>query len=404
MSTAAPQRPSWLLKLVIILSASTQTLAFTVPMPLLSRMAADLARGPADAYMVKMVMGVIGPAIVAGAALGGLLVDKGPRRATMVGAGILFALAGAAPFILRNLPAILATRFLLGMAATAVATVGTALVGDCFDETRRPAWTGALGAAALAAGVLSLPAAGVIGEIGWRYAYLLYLLGLPIAALALVGMRTAPRGGAAPTAAASDAASAGAPRAISARNYPFEIFAMAFLNGALFTLPTVYLSFYVKKFGVDDPTLVSGLLTTSSLVAAVFAVLYGRVRKRLSSTALFGIAFALGGASLAMLALAPSVLVAEAAMVVLGVASGWFTPNLFAAILDTVDEHHRGRASGITYASAAIGPAVGITALEPLVARIGVDGVFLLLAGLCIVTAAGAVIGRVGRPRLAPAS
>jgi MFS family permease len=406
MATTSGQPSSWLLKAVIILSATVQMVTYAVPTPLLSQMATEF-HGPMDGYMLKMVLGVAGPAMMVGAALGGMLTDMGGRRPTMVCSAILFGLAGAAPFFLHSLPAILATRFATAVAAAAIATVGQAMIGDHFPEAERPGWMGLFVAVGMVSGFLCFPASGVLGEIGWRWPFLIYLIGLAIALFAVAGMP-----GHVPVSKTPHAAdpaieapkSALTKAAARAANYPIGLFFLAFVTGPIFTLPSIYLSFYTHRFGYDGPAATSALLTISAVVSACTAMTYGRARKRLSTRFIFGFGFGLGSLGLLTLALAPNIWMCGVAMVFTGLAIGWVNSNVFAAVIDSVDDHHRGRAVGITQAAASLAPAVGVTALEPLVSQLGIGGIYLLLAAAAALVTLWVVVGGVGRKRVAPAA
>jgi MFS family permease len=325
----------------------------------------------------------------------------------MVGAAALFGLAGAAPFFLHNLPAILATRFATAAAAAAIATIGQAMIGDHFPPEKRPGWMGLFIAVGMVTGFLCFPASGVLGEIGWRWPFLIYLIGLAIALFAVAGMPShAP---ASQTPHAADAA-AEAPKpaptkaAARAANYPMQLFFLAFMTGPIFTLPSIYLSFYTHRFGYDGPSATSALLTVSAVVSACAAMSYGRARKRLSTGFIFGFGFGLGALGLLVLALAPNIWVCGVAMAMTGLAIGCVHPNVFAAVIDSVDERHRGRAVGITQAAGSLAPAVGVTALEPLVSQLGIGGIYLLLAAAAALVTLTVVVGGAGRKRVAPAA
>jgi MFS family permease len=244
---------------------------------------------------------------------------------------------------------------------------------------------------------------GVLGEIGWRWPFLIYLIGVLIAVVAWAGMpRDRPAQSKAPVAEAAEPKPAA--KATAAANWPIRLFVLAFMTGPIFTLPSVYLSFYLPRFGYDGPSMTGGILALSSLVSAVFSASYGRARLRLSIRSIFAIGFAVAGLGLATLALAPNIWFVAAAMTMTGFAAGWVNANVFTAVIESVDEAHRGRALGITQASASLAPAVGVTALEPLVLRMGYSGVYILMGLLAAAVTLAVMVGGVARRRVAPAA
>jgi MFS family permease len=252
----------------------------------------------------------------------------------------------------------------------------------------------------MVSGFLCFPLSGALGEVGWRWPFLIYLFGVLIAGLAWVGM---PRR--APAARKARAAETPKPRAAAgAVNYPIGLFVLAFMTGPVFNLPAVYLSFYLHRYGFAGPAMTGGIMALSSLVSALISANYGWARRRLSVSRIFAIGFAMAAIGLVMLALAPNIWFVAGAMAFTGFACGWVNPNVFSAVIDTVDEHHRGRAMGIAIASCSLGPAFGVTLLEPFVLRIGYSDVYLLMAGLAAAVALAVIAGGIGRLRVASAA
>jgi MFS family permease len=379
MADLSRPRMDWMLKAVILASGGSAALAFTVVAPMLSRMSLELAHGPVDAYMVKMVSGVLGPAMVLGAAGAGFLADKIDRRWAMVGASLLFALAGAAPFALSSLPLILVARFLTGVAAVSMATIGATMVGVYVEEDHRPGWMGALASVAMISAVVSLPLAGWLADKGWRWPFLMYLPAILVAGLALVAMKRPE--------AQAEIAQAPQPRASAVSGkYPIALILLALVVGIVINVPGIYISFYLRNLGVASAAAVGVILMLNALAAAGFSAAFGRVRRKVSARVVFYYGFAAMAVGIGALALAPTYPIAVAALLVMGVGMGWLTPNMMSSVVEAVDEHHRGRALGAMNSAQSIAPALGVSLLEPLVGRIGIPGVLLLTAGLAALT------------------
>ena len=152
-SVAAGGKPAWLMKSVILLSPVPMALAFSSVTPILPKMSAALAHDAGQAYLVKMVLGIVGLAMVLGSLLGGFLADRVERRRLLVAAGLVYAVAGAAPFLLTDLPLILASRLVMGLAAITAYVTGAALVADVFAESERARWMGVFTAVAIVGGI-----------------------------------------------------------------------------------------------------------------------------------------------------------------------------------------------------------------------------------------------------------
>jgi MFS family permease len=389
-SAASADRPGWLYKSVILLASIPMALASAAPGPILPKMSAALAHGADDLYMVKMVIGIIGLAVVLGGPVAGLMIDRFDRRRLLVVSGVVFAAAGAAPFFLDNLPLILATRFVTGFAANAAFVLGATLVADGFEEAERAQWMGVTAAIAIIGGIGGMLVAGALGDLGWRWAFLTYLAGLPLAALAWVGLK----GG--PTASGAQAAGHGS-RAPKGAPFPVALGLLALLSGIVVYAPSVYIPFRLTALGAVKPSQISLAMTLSMASCALAAAFLGQVRRRVSSRAVFCLCFATMGAGIAVIATAPGFPLALAGMVVMGLGVGAIFPNLMTAAADMAHESARGRALGVVRSALEVAPGLGVTALEPVARQIGGQGVLMAtaaLAGLLLVGMAADMVRR----------
>lgn len=94
----------------------------------LPQIEAALAHGPADSLLIKQLLGVVGLSMVIGAPLAGFLADRVSLRHIVVPACLLYSAAGTAGLYLSNLPALIASRLLLGICAAAIATTSMVLI------------------------------------------------------------------------------------------------------------------------------------------------------------------------------------------------------------------------------------------------------------------------------------
>lgn len=379
-STAAPgettPRTGIALIVLLIFTQMPAALAFTIPTPLLADMAADLVRGPADAYLVKLVSGILGPAMIVGAPLAGWLADRMDRRPLLAVIGLLYIAAGVAPALLTDLGAIIATRFVTGATGAAISTIGMAMVGDYFAEDRRAGMIGLLSSVSMGISIVALPLAGLTASGGWRHAFLLYLGMAPIVLLALLRSLPAPRR----RPAAAEATSAPAGGRLS--GFPLGLIAIAFTAGIVVSLPAIYISFHLAGMGVTSVSTIGLILMVNAALGMICSLSFGKLGARLSPLAIFKLCFAVSAVGLALLALAPSPAVVVAALVLTGMGMGWFVPAQFASAAQLVDEGRRGTLIGLVQGTGAIATLLGVTLLEPVVAAYGTRGIFLLIAAI----------------------
>jgi MFS family permease len=364
--------PDWRTKGVVLLSSVPLALAFSSVAPILPKMSRELAHTPTDQYLVKMMLGVVGIAMVIGAPLAGLLADKVSRRLILAVAGIVFTAAGFAPFILDNLPLMLVMRLLMGLAAQTAYIVGVALVAEAFEGVERARWMGICTTVAIAGGLIDMLLSGVLGDAGWRWPFLTYLVGAPIAAFgwfALDGGACSPS----PTAV---------PRTPRQGRFPIEFAALGLLIGFVTYAPSIYLPFHLAALGTVRASLISRSLMLSMSASIVASSQFGRARTWLSPRAAFSCSFAAAALGIGMIAFARSYPVVLGGLFVMGLGSGWLTPNLMASAASAAIEGQQGRALGVVKAAYSLAPAVGVTLLEPIARRVGTDGVLLLTAVL----------------------
>jgi MFS family permease len=379
---------------LLIFTQLPAVFGYTIALPLLERMQHALAHGLADAYMAKMVSGVLGPSMAIGAASGGWLADKFDRRWLVMALGALYVAAGMSPYLLDNLEAIVATRFFLGLAAGALLVIGQTMVGDYLPEEKRAGTIGMLSALGLVASVLSLPAAGFVGNAGWRYPFLLYAVAAPVILLA------SPTSLPVPHKPAIAKAAGGLRRAFA---LPYALLLLALAVGITLTIPGIYISFHLAALGLGKPATVALLMALNSTIAAVFSAIFGKAVHRFSSRVTFCVGFLTMGSGLVLLAYAPGYAVAIPALLLMGAGMGWLNPGIVERAVESVGEGERGKVVGAVQGASAVAPIVGVTLFEPWLPVIGASGVMLSVGLLSLALFLGFALRR-GAPRRAALS
>jgi MFS family permease len=375
----------------LLLSAVPLSLAVGAVAPILPKISADLAHTPLQAYLVKMIAGIVGAAIVVGAPVAGLLVDRISHRSLFVTACLIFALMGFAPMMLDDLVLILGSRILMGIAAVTVSMVGATLVADAFSGSARSRWMGYITASAMAFALLGGVATGLLGDMGWRWGFLPYLIAAPIGALGCYAILPA-------TSAGAGVKHVSASRPAFWQSLRMGLVVLAFMCGIIIYVPSVYIPFRLHELGLVKPSGIGVALTLSIVGSVAAASLFGSARQILSSRALFCCSFVGIGAGIAIAALAPTLPIVLAGLFVMGAGIGWTTPNLITAAFESVDESYRGRMLGIIRSAESLAPTLGVSAAELVAGSIGLRGVLLanvaLAALLLVAVAAGGIMFR----------
>jgi predicted MFS family arabinose efflux permease len=383
--------PASLLALMI-LTQFASALTLTVTSPLLAAMADDLLRPGSSPYMIKLVTGIVAPALIFGAPLAGWLSDRFDRRPLLVAFGTAFIISATAPAFLDSVEAIVISRFFAGATSGALGTIGMTMVGYYYDAEKRPSVIGILAFLTLSTSILALPIAGALAATGWRNAFFLFLALTPLVLLALV--RPLPAPAREPASGARGSRVGGWPR------IPLALLLMSVMSGLALNLAGIFYSFYFTELGVKNVSTISFLLMYQAVVGGIMTLLYGRVAKRLSSKSIFIVCLACAALGLGTQGLTTDWRIAGASLTLTGIAMGWFVANISTTTIALVDEHHRGAALGIVRAIGAIATLLGIS--QPIQTALGIQGIFLTVAALSVLLLVGLATGALPLRRVEP--
>jgi len=162
------------------MGSTTTVLAATIISPALPAMSEAFADVPNSEFLVKLTLTMPALFIALGALFAGLLLDHWGRKPVLIVSLILFGLAGTAGFFLDSLPAILASRAVLGLAVAGIMSGFTTLILDYFRGSELDKFLGFQGAFIGLGGMVFIFSAGLLAEIGWQYPFLLHLSALLI--------------------------------------------------------------------------------------------------------------------------------------------------------------------------------------------------------------------------------
>jgi MFS family permease len=380
------------LRALIMFTQFPLAVALTVTSPLLAAMAADLVEPGGSTFLVKLVTGIVAPSIIIGAPVAGWLADRFDRRPLLAALGAIFIVSAMAPAFLDNLVWIVVSRFFAGASGGGLLTVGTVMVGQYYDAKRRAGVIGMLAFLTLSTSVLTLPVAGALASSGWRNAFYIFLLLVPLVLLAL--LRPLPPVARAAASGATKPRSGGLPRV------PIALLLIAFTNGLALNLAGIFYSFYFTELGVTDVRTISLLLMYQAAVAGVLTLLFGRASARLSQAQIFIVCLTCAALGLGTQGLTSDWRIAGASLTFTGIAMGWLVPNVAATTIALVDPRQHGAALGVVRAVSAMAPLLGIS--QPLQAALGIQGIFLSIATLSALVVLGLATGALPLRRVEP--
>ena len=393
-ASTAVANPGPLVTAGVLLMAATTIMANATIAPSLPLLKAHFASVPGIDTLAGLLITLPSLAVVLTAGLIGWLTDRFDRQRLLLASGLLYAAGGTSGLWVDGLVPMLAGRLVLGVGVAGMMVLATAWAGDLWAGPARARFLGLQGAFMSAGGIVAVLVGGGLASLHWRGAFATYLLVLPITALALAGLAPYSRRKATAVRAAAAAGDAAVPWAAFA-----FVGSLGFLFMAIvYVLPT-RLPFLLGERGVANPLVVAAVMSTTTLFSLPGALLYGRIRQRLSVMAVFTFSWTSMGAGMLVLALAPTLPLMVAGVALIGLGIGPSLPNYMAYWLGVVQPGLRGRAAGMLTTAFFAGQFASPLITAPLVSAFGLSDTFKLLAFGQLVLAGilGAAAAREGR-------
>ncbi|GAA3191264.1 MFS transporter [Dactylosporangium siamense] len=336
---AVPPQAGALQGVLLLAGSCLPVLGGVLIAPVLPRMQDHFASVGGAAVLVPVALTIPSLCIALLAPVAGAVADRIGRRPLLIGALLAYAVFGTAPLWLTSLPAIVASRALVGVTEAAIMTCCTTLLGDYYDGARRNRYLGLqVMVTSLAASVFFV-LGGVLGGSGWRTPFWLYLASLLLAPLMAVALIRPAR---AATGSGDDAAPAGTPWR------PLLVPCALTLAGAvLFYVMPVEGSYLLDALGVEDTAVIGAVTGAAALATAIGGALSGRVSTGRAGR-LLPVELLVVAAGLAVIWLGRSSLpVTVAGLVVASVGAGFLLPTLLIWTMSLLRFEHRGRGTGL---------------------------------------------------------
>jgi predicted MFS family arabinose efflux permease len=365
---------NWPTRIVMLIGGLMVAIAMSAITPVLPKIEAALAVTANDKLLVKMLVPIVGVTMVIGAPLTGWLVDRfGLRRILLIHC-TLYAVGGTAGLYLNEIMPLLASRLLVGLGASGLATISMTLINTRLEGNERARWMGYHIATAMFGALIVQPTVGLLGEIGWRWPFLAYAASVIVACAALAGLQEPPL-------RTPETAQATRGSGNPLKWFPLWFLPFALVMGTVTYLPNVYLPYVVRDVGVTSPAVISTVMLADALLGATIAMLFGRSQRYISSNTAFVISFGCAGTGMVIVGLASGFAGIVAGMLVFGLGLGWFVPNLMFALSRRVTQLQQGRAVGIVKSAHYLASPLAVVAVEPISRAYGSSAV-LLASGL----------------------
>lgn len=382
--------------IALLMAASLTTMANATIAPALPGLERLFANDPNAALLTRLLVPAPSLSVAVLAPLAGLAADRfGRRRLLLVGV-ILFVLSGCAGLVLPDLPAIFASRLVLGVAVALIMTAQTALIGDYFTGDDRNALTGLQISARNLGGLVFILTAGWAATLSPRLPFAIY--GLAAAFLPLMWLvitdppHPSSAGGAQPAGDRGDD-----------RPWRLPLALLVLLQGTtnmiFFIMPT-QLSFFLDGRGHDSAIMTGSALGVLMLSGGGFALLYPRIQRAVGYAGIFALGYGAMSLGFLMLLIAATTPAIFAAVAAIGAGYALVSPSFVGLALTLAPTRKRGLAGGILTASIFIGQFCSPLLSTPVIAGFGYANLFGGTSALLVaMTVTAALTGAADRLR-----
>jgi len=291
---------------------------------------------------------------------------------------IIYSIAGSAGLYLDDPKGLLLSRLVIGLAAASVSICCYSLIGQRFQGTRRSKMLGYQAALVMVFGFIGLEGGGWIADLGWRAPFAIYLLGVPMALIALVAAQPAVEG-------QSERAEAGN---IMDRLYAFIMALLPMWPLYLILIPfnlaaymtSVHLPFVLTGDGVVKGSEQGHIMASSFFFNIVTALAYGHIAARLGRKWIFVMLVGIFATSDMIIGLSHGWVGSMIGCWVAGLGGGIMTPFFVNIILNRAPDAMRGGAIGLMYTMMYIGDFANPFFFTPLRLQVGNHEVFGLVS------------------------
>ncbi len=326
------------------------------------------------ATIAQLVMTIAAATLMVGAPLIGWLAPLVGKRNILLASALLYAIAGVAGAVAPDIWTLFASRLVLGLATGGFSTVAIAFISDYYSGERRDRLIGWYAFLGSGGALIALPIGSELAKLDWRAPFALYLIGLPLFALALPTIRETK-----PEVAAGQAARRG-----SMRN-AYGLFALIFTLSLVLYMYSVQGPFLFAADGIPSPsTETTIILEIATLGSMLSAYLFGHLRPRLGFLPILVLTWGVLGLGSLGAGLVGGFVGLCVFAGLSGFGSGFMSPLTQTAILNVVPPQAITRALGFGFGLIFLALFLQPVLLAPVRTAIGIHGTFIWVGAVAI--------------------
>jgi ACDE family multidrug resistance protein len=362
---------------VILASATLTVMGGAILAPVLTLMREGLG---VDASSARLLITTHSIFIALFSPLFGILIDKiGTRKPFVLGLA-LFGLAGGAGLFINDYALLLVSRAFLGIGAAAIFTSITVLIFDLYEQgVRRDKIMGYRASSQSIGGLIWPLLGGFLGSFSWHYPFAIYLIGVLLAVLAFLFIPETLR----KSSTTNDAKGTSVFSIFRDNPILFTPYFLGFLGSVFLYALVIFLPEVLNQFGVTNPLHIGFFIAGMSLVAGLVALMYGRIKAKLSYKGIVSIAITLWGIGFAILSQASAIWLVGLSVAIIGVSQGIFMPTVALWVGQLVPAAFRGRITSYIGTFGLVGQFLSPIMLSPIASSLGLNYVFLVISVVC---------------------
>ncbi|MBD3883358.1 MFS transporter [Phormidium tenue FACHB-886] len=367
--------------LILLAAGCLTTMTGGVVSPVLPEMVQDLHLDPGWAGTLVSVHALTSAIATP---LMGIVADRVGKLKVMIPCLLLYAFFGTATAFVTAFPLLLATRGLLGAASGGVAAAVIGLLGSMYEGERRSRVLGYATSVMTTSAIFFPLLGGWVGGAHWQYAFYLYALGIPLAAVALLNLHE-------PTTKSDSVLGLGQGSLgkVVLKQEILQLYLFIAIAALTVYAVVIYTPLYLKDAINADPML-NGFVLAVRLVGAaiVSAIGASKLARRMGKHWAIAFGFSLMALTLATIPFLTNIFLIVIAAILFGIGFGVITPNLYDTLADRSPAEMRASVLAIGTGFNSLGQFVSPVLLGPIWKAAGLPTVFYVAGGIALAAAA----------------
>ncbi len=361
-----------LLEVTLLLASTLTILANAIVAPSLPLISSAFEDVKNVEILTKMMLTLPALTIAVVAPLTGRLLDIIGRIKVLYISLLIYLLAGTSGYWLGNLFPILVGRIVFGLGVAGIMTVSTTLIGDYFTGDKREHFMGLQGAFVALGGLVFITAAGVLTDIDWRLAFLIY--GFSAIVLVLVPFALhEPK-------ITHEETTQITQNGTSVSPIVWLVFVSAFITTVSFYMIPVQLPFFLQKLEGINGNKMGLALGSLPFAQAIASFFYKRVKKKLDFTSIYSLGFIPMAIGFSVIGLSNSYWQTVTGVLISGLGVGLLIPNGNLWMINLVPVQVRGKYVGFLTTATFLGMFFSPVIIQPIQNLVGISASFIVLS------------------------